>query len=63
MEMQQVDMTKSDYLPQVRCTEDLKERLRRVAAHSVSPRLTDHILAAVREYVAQQEQTLGIRQN
>lgn len=40
-----------EYLPMVRCGPELKAALERIAALSVSPRLSDHIRFAVEEYV------------
>lgn len=54
--------TMETYLPQVRCDQDLKRRLERVAKASVSNRLSDHVRVAVERYVVAQERTLGIQQ-
>jgi predicted transcriptional regulator len=41
----------NEFLPMVRCGSELKEALERIAARSVSPRLSDHIRFAVEQYV------------
>lgn len=40
-----------DYLPQVRCTSELRSRLKLIADQSLSSDLSDHIRAAVEQYV------------
>lgn len=40
-----------EYLPTVRCSVELKQSLERIAAQSVSPRLSDHIRFALEQYV------------
>ena len=52
-------MNASDsYLPPVRCSAELRERLERIARQSVSKRLSDHLRLAVENYVAEIESTL-----
>ena len=41
----------TEYLPQTRCTPELKQALREIAARSVSKSLSDHIRFAVELYV------------
>lgn len=41
----------NEYLPAVRCEPELKQKLELIIAHSVSPRLSDHLRHAVEEYV------------
>ena len=50
----------TDYLPQVRCTTTLKQRLQRIARDSVSRELADHIRYATEAYVAEEEQRRGL---
>ena len=50
----------SDYLPQVRCTATLKQRLQRIAGESVARELADHIRYAIEAYVAEEEQRLDL---
>lgn len=45
----------TERLPVVRVTPSLKERLERIAAGGVSPRLADHIRYAVEQYVTAAE--------
>lgn len=40
-----------EFLPMVRCSSELKQSLERVAAQSVSPRLSDHIRLAIEQYI------------
>ena len=47
----------TEYLPQVRCTANLKRRLELVAAGSITNNLADHIRFAVDQYVAMVEET------
>ena len=42
----------TEYLPQVRCTLELKQRLEAKAANSVTPSLADHIRYALAAYLA-----------
>lgn len=44
----------SEYLPQVRCSKEMKQKLEEIAAHSLAPRITDHIRFAVDQYIAEQ---------
>ena len=46
-----MDDTMNEYLPQVRCSAELKARLRRIAAASVVTDLAAHIRLAVEQYV------------
>lgn len=41
----------NEFLPMVRCGPELKLALEKIAAQSVSPRLSDHIRFAVEQYV------------
>ncbi|RIK40332.1 MAG: hypothetical protein DCC55_15500 [Chloroflexi bacterium] len=41
----------TEYLPQVRCTVEMKRKLEEITAHSVTPRVTDHIRAAIEDYI------------
>ena len=41
----------NEFLPMVRCEPELKQALEKIAAQSVSPRLSDHIRMAVEQYV------------
>lgn len=41
----------NEFLPMVRCESELKKALERIAAGSVSTRLSDHIRLAVEQYV------------
>jgi len=50
----------TDYMPQVRCTSTLKQRLQRIAGESVSRELADHIRYAIEAYVADEEQRRGL---
>lgn len=50
----------TEYLPQVRCTATLKQRLQRVVADSVSRELADHLRYATERYVESEEQRLGL---
>lgn len=43
---------RTEYLPQVRCTLELKKQLEEKAAGSVTPNLADHIRYAVMAYLA-----------
>jgi predicted transcriptional regulator len=52
----------TDYLPQVRCTPSLKQRLEQVADESVTANLADHIRFAVERYVAAEEARRGTLQ-
>ena len=45
----------TEYLPQVRCTATLKDRLVRVASRGAARELADHIRYAVELYVAAEE--------
>ena len=53
--------TKGAVLPAIRCDQTLRERLERVVGHSIVPQLSVHLRIAVEQYVASQENTLGIR--
>lgn len=53
--------TKGAMLPPIRCDQTLRERLERVVGHSIVPQLSVHLRIAVEQYVASQENTLGIR--
>lgn len=46
-----MDDTLTDVLPAVRCSIELKDRLRRIAAGSIAPDLAAHIRLAVEQYV------------
>ena len=41
----------TEVLPQVRCTAAMKRKLEEITAHSVTPRVADHIRAAIEEYI------------
>lgn len=41
----------NEYLPAVRCEPELKQKLELIIAHSVSPRLSDHVRRAIEKYV------------
>lgn len=45
----------TERLPVVRITPSLKDRLERVAADAISPRLSDHVRYALEQYVAAEE--------
>ncbi|MGD9726905.1 MAG: ribbon-helix-helix protein, CopG family [Nitrospiraceae bacterium] len=61
--MDKQETTLETYLPQVRCDQELKRRLERVARASISSRLSDHVRVAVEQYVISQERVLGVQQN
>ncbi len=46
---------KDGYLPNMRISAQLHERLRNVAERSVTHRLTDHVREAIERYVEQEE--------
>lgn len=48
--METTNMT--DYLPQVRCTPEMKAGLVDIARNSVAPNIADHIRFAVGQYIA-----------
>lgn len=45
----------TEYLPQTRCTPELKARLEAIAVTSVARNISDHIRFAVEQYVEQCE--------
>lgn len=47
--MENQNMT--DYLPQVRCTPEMKAELKAIARRSVAPNIADHVRYAVEQYI------------
>ncbi len=47
----------TERLPVVRITPSLKDRLERVAAGAISPRISDHVRYALEQYVAMAEES------
>lgn len=41
----------TEVLPQVRCTKEMKRKLEEITTHSVTPRVTDHVRAAIEDYI------------
>lgn len=41
----------TEYLPQVRCTPEMKEELKAIARRSVAPNISDHVRYAVEQYI------------
>lgn len=48
----------TDYLPQTRCTPEMKARLEAIAANSVARNISDHIRFAVERYIEQRERSV-----
>lgn len=55
------DDVKDSYLPNMRISAELRQRLDRVAAQSVTQRLTDHVRFALERYVKEEEAALQLR--
>lgn len=51
----------TEVLPVTRVTPSLRERLERIAATSVTPRVSDHIRYAVERYIENEEIKTGLR--
>ncbi len=52
---------KDTWLPGVRISSDLRDRLERVAERSVASKLSDHVRAALERYVKEEEAALQLR--
>lgn len=52
---------KDTWLPGVRISSDLRDRLERVAERSVASKLSDHIRAALERYVKEEEAAQKMR--
>ena len=50
----------TDVLPVTRVTPSLRERLERIAATSVTPRVSDHIRYAVERYIESEERKMNV---
>ncbi len=49
----------TDYLPQVRCTPEMKASLKDIARRSVAPNIADHVRYAVEQYITATTPTLA----
>lgn len=54
--------TMTEYLPQVRCTSEMKTALETIAANSVARNISDHIRFAVERYIASHEAEIQAEQ-
>lgn len=54
-----MDSTMNEFLPAVRCSQELKSRLQRIAQASIAPDLAAHIRRAVEQYVEPDDHMLS----